>query len=37
LFWRALRKLFEEQRRLYSSHVLAAFIDLPAAERNDFP
>jgi hypothetical protein len=29
------RLLFEEQRRLYASHVLAAFLDLPAAERND--
>ena len=29
------RLLFEEQRRLHASHVLAAFLDLPAAERAD--
>ena len=32
LRWRG-RLLFEEQRRLHASHVLAAFLDLPAAER----
>jgi hypothetical protein len=26
---------FEEQRRLHATHVLAAFLDLPAAERAD--
>jgi len=34
LRWRG-RLLFEEQRRLHASHVLAAFLDLPAAERED--
>ena len=34
LRWRG-RLLFEEQRRLQASHVLAAFLDLPAAERED--
>lgn len=29
------RLLFEEQRRLHASHVLAAFLDLPASERAD--
>jgi hypothetical protein len=29
------RLLFEEQRRLHATHVLAAFLDLPAAERED--
>jgi hypothetical protein len=29
------RLLFEEQRRLHATHVLAAFLDLPAAERAD--
>ncbi len=29
------RLFFEEQRRLHASHVLAAFLDLPAAERDD--
>jgi len=34
LRWRG-RLMFEEQRRLHSSHVLAAFLDLPASERED--
>ena len=34
LRWRG-RLLFEEQRRLHATHVLAAFLDLPAAERED--
>ena len=34
LRWRG-RLLFEEQRRLHASHVLAAFLDLPASERDD--
>jgi len=29
------RLLFEEQRRLQATHVLAAFLDLPMAERED--
>jgi hypothetical protein len=29
------RLFYEEQRRLHASHVLAAFLDLPAAERAD--
>ena len=34
LRWRG-QLMFEEQRRLHASHVLAAFLDLPAAERED--
>ncbi|MCA1829301.1 MAG: hypothetical protein ABR567_19480 [Myxococcales bacterium] len=34
LRWRG-RLLFEEQRRLHATHVLAAFLDLPASERED--
>ena len=34
LRWRG-RLLFEEQRRLHASHVMAAFLDLPASERDD--
>jgi len=34
LRWRG-RLLFEEQRRLHATHVLAAFLDLPASERDD--
>jgi len=34
LRWRG-RLMFEEQRRLHAAHVLAAFLDLPAAERAD--
>ena len=34
LRWRG-RLMFEEQRRLHATHVLAAFLDLPAAERAD--
>jgi hypothetical protein len=29
------RLLYEEQRRLAATHVLAAFLDLPMAERED--
>ena len=29
------RLLYEEQRRLQATHVLAAFLDLPMAERED--
>ncbi len=29
------RLLFEEQRRLQATHVLAAFLDLPLADRED--
>ena len=34
LRWRG-QLLFEEQRRLLATHVLAAFLDLPASERAD--
>jgi hypothetical protein len=34
LRWRG-RLMFEEQRRLHATHVLAAFLDLPASERAD--
>jgi hypothetical protein len=34
LRWRG-RLSFEEQRRLAATHVLAAFLDLPLAERED--
>jgi hypothetical protein len=34
LRWRG-RLRFEEQRRLAATHVLAAFLDLPLAERED--
>lgn len=34
LRWRG-RLHFEEQRRLHATHVLAAFLDLPASERAD--
>jgi hypothetical protein len=34
LRWRG-RLHYEEQRRLQATHVLAAFLDLPAAERAD--
>ncbi len=34
LRWRG-RLRFEEQRRLAAAHVLAAFLDLPLAERED--
>ena len=34
LRWRG-RLLFEEQRRLHATHILAAFLDLPPKERED--